>query len=126
MPELLQDATDSPALGLAIQKSQRVLFLAQQEVVFNTEIGGQVEFLVDHGHAGDSTLMGIGWCVWLSRQFHSSGIGTVSPAENFHERTLAGPILADQCEDFAGMDFQRNILQGQGRAEAFADAVHGK
>jgi len=49
-------------------------------------------------------------------------IGLVDPAEDFHQRALAGAIITDQRDDFAWHQVERNIIERADAAKVFSDA----
>jgi hypothetical protein len=40
-----------------------------------------------------------------------AGVGDVRPGQNFHQRRLAGTVLADECVNFAAGHFERNPVE---------------
>ena len=62
-----------------------------------------------------------------SRPFTSTvpGVGRDEPAEHFHERGLAGAVLADERVDLAGRDLERRVAIRAHRSERLRDPAHG-
>jgi hypothetical protein len=85
----------------------------------------QFEVLVHHADAELERVSGTahrdGAAVYLDR----AGIGGISAEQHVHQAGLAGPILAEESEDVAGVE--REIHPGAGlyRPEPFGDAAHG-
>jgi hypothetical protein len=52
-----------------------------------------------------------------------AAIRLIDPGEDLHQGALAGAVLPDQPEDFAGMDFEANVLQGEHAGEALGDLL---
>src|SRR5690606_22486904 len=50
----------------------------------------------------------------------------LDPGQDFHQRRLARPVLADQHIDRAGMDVEIDVLQGQRAGKGLGDAAGGK
>ena len=53
-----------------------------------------------------------------------AGVGLVDAAQNLHQRRLAGAVLADQADDLAGPDLDRDVLQRVNAGEALVDPDH--
>ena len=51
-----------------------------------------------------------------------AGIGAVDAGDGLHQRRLAGAIVADQPDHFAGLDGEIDAVQHVDRAEALPDA----
>ena len=52
---------------------------------------------------------------------HRAPLGREHPAEDVHQRRLAGPVLADQAEDAAPAEGERDVLQHRHAEEALLD-----
>jgi len=50
------------------------------------------------------------------------GVGLVQPVDHVHQRGLAGAVLAQQPEDLALADLERDVVVGEDPGEAFRDA----
>lgn|GEM_PF-2064294 len=70
-------------------------------------------------HAGVTRRMPIGRLV----DDHIAIVGCMDSAENLDERTLAGPVLAKQGDDFAATDVHGHALERMRAAERFTDSV---
>ena len=53
----------------------------------------------------------------------ASGVGRVHPAENLHQRALAGPVLPDDGEYLAPCEYEINLVQRTDARELLRDAV---
>ena len=54
------------------------------------------------------------------------GPGGVAAEEDVHQRGLAGAVLAQQAQHIAGVEREIDVVGSPNRAEALADAPHGK
>ena len=96
---------------------------AEEDVVGDRQLGNEVEFLMDDGDAG-----GLG----LARRWRSGParpsmlivafIVGVDAGEDFHQRRLAGAVLAHQRVDFAGPQVEADVGKRGDAAEILADA----
>ena len=54
---------------------------------------------------------------------HRAGRRLVHAREDLDERRLAGAVVAEQAEDFARVDLQRDVVQDVDRAEGLVDVA---
>src|SRR5207302_1350483 len=64
--------------------------------------------------------------VGLAVEPHLAFVGLVRAGEHFHERALAGAVLADEREDLARIDGEVDPGQRDRRAESLLDAGHAE
>jgi hypothetical protein len=48
----------------------------------------------------------------------------VDAGQDLHQRRLAGPVLADQRDDFSALDGEVDLVQRDDAGKAFADRLH--
>jgi hypothetical protein len=114
------------SLTSVLDESPAGQLLPEHDVVFDGEMGGEVQLLIDHGDAGLPGGMGAIGGVRPTCERHTSGVWSMGAAEDFHEGALAGPVFADQGQHSSGLDGQRHVGEGLGGAEPLGDAGHGE
>ena len=95
------------ALGLA----------ADENVLRDAQVREERGLLVDDRDSGVLALGNVAELDALARHLEVAGIGVVQAGEDFHQRGLAGAVLPDQCVDFASLDVDGAVGQGDHRAE---------
>ena len=113
------------SLGLA-DPPEPVGGVPEKDVFLNAEIRGEVQLLIDHGDPGAAGLERITRVERDAIEFDGSGVGGMGPAEHLHEGALAGPVLADQGVDVAGLKRQVHAPQCLGGTEGLADVGQSK
>ncbi len=58
--------------------------------------------------------------------FDRTGVGDVVPEQDRHQRALAGTVLAEQRQHFAGTQLERHRVVGHHLAEALGDATQAQ
>ena len=116
-------AGQGPALA-AVDPAVASRFFAQQDVLLDAEVRCQVEFLVDHRDPASTRVQRVRRPEGRALEFDVARVRHIGPAENLHQRALAGAIFADQRVDFARPDLQRDILERTRGAEALAHFDH--
>ena len=81
---------------------------------------------MDHGKAVVHRIARVAREEWLPFEPDLAGIGGKHAHQNFHQRGLAGTILAHQGMDLATTDGQIHIVQHRVAIEAFGDTAHFK
>jgi hypothetical protein len=79
--------------------------------------------LMHHADAGGECRARIARRQDLSSDRHAPGIGDVVTEDDVHQRGLAGPVLAQQGEDFAAGDGEGDRVVCHQIAEALGDAI---
>ena len=77
---------------------------AEEDVGGHVLLLGQRQVLVDHLDAELAPLAGIERQDVLAVELDRAGIGAVNAGDGLHQRRLAGAIVADQADHFAGLD----------------------
>ncbi len=103
------------------QRSPTGRFAPEQDVAGDVEIVEEVELLVDErdpegrrrGHAADRHRRAVDQ--QLAR------VGLFDPADDLHQRRLAGAVLAEQRHDLAGVHLERDAAQGVDARESLLD-----
>ena len=99
-------------------------FLTEHDVGLDGQIGREGELLIDHGNAARPRIARASRRVGLARQGHRARIGPVRPGEDFHQRALAGAVLADQGADFARFNAERDAVERPRGPERLGDVSH--
>ena len=109
-------------LGVVEQHAAELLRLAADEDVLRRgEVGHQVQFLMDDA---DAELLGAARRIDLDRlavEQDLAFVGLVDAGENFHQRRLAGAVLAHQRVHFAGAKLEPCIVQRPHARKRLAD-----
>ncbi len=95
---------------------------AEEDVFLHGKMGGEVEFLVDHGDAGAACVHGVLGLEVEAVEVDGAGVGGMGAGEDLHEGALAGAVFADQGVNLAGLDGEVDATKGLGGAESLADA----
>ena len=101
-PKRCERRASLAALRGAIDHAPPRVLLPEHDVLFHAQVLGQIQFLVNHGHAGQPSGMRDRGGVALAGEFHAAVIGRVGAAEHLHQRAFAGAVLADQRQRLAG------------------------
>ena len=94
------------------------ILAGQINVFIDGELLRQRPFLVGHAHTGKSPA---GW-PRRAADLHGSGVDAIKAAQDAHQRAFAGTIVANNTEDFAGMDIKCDAGKRFGRPVGFDDA----
>ena len=120
-PVPVGDLPDAPARGGDVQPAAGGRLAAQDDVLEDGEVVGELEVLVDHADAG---LDGVrrarerdGGAVELDGPL----VGPLHPVEDLHEGGLAGAVLADDGVHGSAADAERDVLVGHDAREALGD-----
>src|ERR1043166_1323519 len=97
---------------------------AEQNVLLHAQVRGEIQLLVNHGNARTPSVQRIFRKEPLAIEVDGAGIGLASAAEDFHERALAGAVLADQRMHFSSAGREGNISESARRPETFSDTGH--
>ena len=97
-----------------------VRFPPDEDVLLDREVRHEIELLIDDGDAEVLRLAGAVEDDRLAVEDDLAAVRLVDPGEDLHQRALAGAVLPDEPEDFAGMDFEADVLQREHAGEALA------
>ena len=53
-----------------------------------------------------------------------AGVGPVDAGKDFHQRGLAGAVLADECDDLAAGDVEVHLVQSDDAGKVLGDRSH--
>ncbi len=100
---------------------------AQEDVLVDALVEGQVQLLVDGADAHRLSLVG----GEQSRLFAlvdeaAAAVGLVDAAHDLHQRRFAGAVLADQADDLAPRDVEIDVVQGAHAREGLGDVLHAQ
>lgn len=107
------------------RRQRRVLLQRQGDVLAHAERGKQRPLLEHHAEAPAQRveLGGGGGAGIDAEQPHAAGLRAVEQRNDAQQRALAAAAAADQPDDLAAADLQRQILVHALRAEARGDAA---
>ncbi len=97
----------------------------KKEILRHRQIAAQRQFLMHHAHAD---RLRVGGVVVVEGQ-RAAGedefafVRAQGAAENAHQRALAGAVAADQANDLAVADVERDVAVGPRRAEGLGHAL---
>ena len=103
--------------------------LAQGHVLGHGEHRDEHEVLVHHADPGGDGVFGGADRDRLAVHPDLALVGLSQPVQDVHQGRFAGPVLAQQGADLAGLDRQVNVIVGHQAAETLGDAgqlkLHG-
>jgi hypothetical protein len=82
--------------------------------------------LIDDGDAEVLRLAGAVEDDRLTIEDDLAAVRLIDPREDLHQGAFAGAVLSDEPEDFAGMDFEADVLQSEHAWEALGDLLDPK
>jgi hypothetical protein len=94
---------------------------AQEQIVQDRQVLGQVQFLMDQYDTGGGGLGRPRKPHGPAVQTDLPGVGPVHPGEDFHEGRLTGPVLAHDRQHFPRLKRQRHPVEGQHTGELLPD-----
>src|SRR3569832_411820 len=96
-------------------------FATDVDVGGHVEIVEEIEFLVDEGDAGAHRAADRQSNIGGAIDFDRATIRCDHPAEDLHQRGLAGAIFADEADDLTGPDFDVEIRECDDTGVALPD-----
>ena len=96
----------------------------EHDVLDRVQRRHEIELLIDHADAQPLGRAGRVDANDASIDEDPAGIGRLRAGQNLHERRLAGAVLTDQRQHFAGIELQRNVIQRPHPGKRFPDAAH--
>ena len=107
-------------------EAQRIQLAPEEDVGDDVEVLAQREVLEHRGDAEIERRAGSGSVTGLPPKRDRAGAGLVDAGENLHQRRLAGAVVADQRDHFAGVHVELDVGQGRDRAEVLRDAAQAQ
>jgi hypothetical protein len=95
----------------------------QEHVVEDRELVDQRQVLVDGVDPARPRLVDAARRVRLAAQQHPAVVGLLEPADDLHQRRLAGAVVPEQAEDLALVQVEADVAQRDDRAEALAHVL---
>ena len=99
------------------------ILMADENVLGDVQIGKQQRFLIDRRDAHALRLGGARDRDRPPCQQDLATVGLMDAGDDLDQRRLAGAVLAQQRVDFAGMERERDVVEGLCRVEALGDAA---
>lgn len=95
---------------------------AEEDVFGDGQFGDDAEFLID---GGDAVAEGVGGGIEFDGLAVDGDLavgGLNGSGEDFYEGAFAGAIFSKECGDFAGVEAQGDVVQGECAGVLFADS----
>ena len=96
----------------------------EQHVLGDGEVREQVDLLVDRADAGRLRGRRRAELVLLAVDQHGAGVDRVDAGQRLDQRRLAGAVLAHQRVHLAGVEPERDLVEGADAAEGDGDVAH--
>src|SRR5690606_28838772 len=103
-----------------------LLLVAEIDVLADREVREQRLLLEHHADALAHGVGGADEAGFAPVEQDVAGIGLVDAAQDLHQRRFAGAVLADEADDFAGTDLDRDVLQRMHAGKALVDMDKGE
>ena len=113
------------ARGRAACQGQPQRLGAHHHVVEHAQVVGQGEVLVHHANARVQRGLGVARRQRLAKHGDAAGVCGVVAKQDGHQRRFARAVLAQQRQNLARLQVQRDGVIGHQRAKTFADADEG-
>ena len=123
LADFLQRALGQAATLAAIDPAKHRRLAAKQDVLLHGKIGGEVEFLINHRHAGVARMQRIARLERTAVEREAAAVRSVRAAEHLHQRAFAGTVFADECVHLASSDLEAHAVERNGRPEALGHPV---
>ena len=123
-PVLFGQRPHPPAHGGQLQRAPARP--PEQHVLERRHVADEREMLVDHGDARGQGVRGAGRQEVLPAQPQVARVRTVHTEHDVAERALAGPVLAQQAVNLAGLHLEGDVLQRGTAPEVLRDPVQGQ
>jgi hypothetical protein len=104
-----------------LHEAEAARLLAQEHILGDGALGDDRHLLRDERDAPLQRLAGRPESDGLAAERHLALIGRKDPGHDLAEGGLAGPVLADEGVDGAGVDRDRDVVERPGAAERLAD-----
>ena len=125
--EALEELAGLPDHGCLADQAEPALGLASDEdVLRDAEVRKQRGFLVDDGDSGGLAVADVAELNALPADPEVARIRMVQACEDLDQSGLSGAVLADQCVDFSGSDFDGAVGQRDHRAEGLGRVGKGE
>ena len=99
----------------------------EQDVRLDGQVRAEHQLLVDHADAEPSALRRAVRCVRLTIQCHRSRASAQDrPAEDLHQRGLAGPVLADEGVHLTDTQVEVDVVQCADARKRLVNALHAE
>jgi hypothetical protein len=125
-PDLAQQLDGSRMRTLRIDDAVPCLLVAQEDVLGDRQQRHQRQFLVNDDDpllfaVANASRSGV---PPLQENLAVIGAGGIHPTQHFHQGRFAGAVLATDGMNFAGLDHQIHVFQGDDTWKTFGDPLH--
>lgn len=111
---LVPDLAPSPPTGLP----------TQCDVFHDGQIRSQIELLINHRNPRATGVFGVFRTEWLPLEQNLASIGSMHPAEDFHQGTLSSAIFSDEGMHLSRTHMKTHLFECLGSTEALMDSAH--
>ena len=122
--EPIEEGMGGGNLVIAAQPAIKRPFVAEKQVIGDRQRRHEVELLINDRDAGAARVEGVANRHGLAVDVDAASIRQDGAGKDLDERALAGAVLAQEREDFAGVQRQIDAAQGMHAGVRFVDGVH--
>src|SRR5439155_22743580 len=90
----------------------------------DAEVFAEIEFLTNQYDAASERVAHAGEADGPTVKADLTGIGRLDAGDDSHQRRFAGAVFADHGEDFAGRDFDVNVVERPHSGEGLAQSAN--
>ncbi len=119
-----QGVLDLPAARAPAEDAGRPLLTSEHHVLFDGQMRGERELLVDHRDAVAAAGQRIGGTVGPAVEPHLPAVGLERPAQDLDQGALARSVLPKEGVDLSQAEGQVDPVQGARGAEALGQPAH--
>jgi hypothetical protein len=116
----------SVELVVVQEQAERLLrFTSDKDIFCNRQVIHQLQFLMNDADAGRLCLARAVKIDTLAVIANFSGIFRIDAGEYLHQRRLSGAVLAHQGMNFAGIQFEADVVQRPDARKTLAQLLNG-
>ena len=98
-------------------------FAGKEDVLGHTQVGHEVQFLMDDGDPGRLAFLKAGEMHTLAPIGHFALVGLVKTGDHLHQGRFPGAVLATKRVDLAAIEFEMHIVEREHTGEALDHAT---
>ena len=125
-PTRSQQAADLLAELAAVDQPERsaiARLAADEDIGRGVQIVEEVQLLMHEGDAAGHGLADAEGGMLLAVEADLAGAGLDHPAQDLHQRALAGAVLADEADDLAPADGEADLIQSDDARIGLGDSI---